>query len=83
MVHTCTSNGSTLSATMDTGCRNAPVLDTILVTGNVASIGKEALKLYFNNKRKCGGEGVVSIVMQQDKAFITFRDIQGKQYIIS
>lgn len=78
MACTGTSDGNTPSATMDKRCRDAPVLDTILVRGSVESIGKEGLKLYFNNKKKCGGEGVVSVVMQPDKAFITFSDVQGR-----
>lgn len=71
------SDRNTPSATIDRGCQDGPVLDTILVTGSVGIIGKDALKLYFNNKKKCGGEGIVSILIQSDKAFITFCDVQG------
>ena len=73
-----TSDKSTPSATLyREDQHNVPVLDTVLVIGNLESFGKDPLKLYFNNKRKCGGEGIISIVVQQDKAFITFIDING------
>ena len=71
-----TSDKSTSSATLYRD-QDGPVLDTILVTGNPESIEEGALKLYFSNKKKCGGEGIFNIVVQQDKGFITFNDVQG------
>ena len=72
-----TSDNSTPSTTLCREDQNVPVLDTVLVTGSLEHIGKDALKLYFNNKKKCGGEGIVIVLIQQDKAFITFSDTQG------
>lgn len=70
-------NSIETSSSIDGRDQDGPVLDTILARGNMESVGKEALKLYFNNTKKCGGEGIVNILIQQDKTFITFNDVQG------
>ena len=62
---------------MDRTGQDGPVLDTILVTGNVEGIGEGPLKLYFSTKNKCGGGEIINILIQQNKGLITFSDIQG------
>jgi len=76
MAHT--DDGSTPKlATLERRGQSNPVLDTILVTGNLEGITEGALKLYFTNKKKCGGGDIINVLIQQNKALITFSDLQG------
>ena len=60
------------------GVTEAPaLLDTILVKGEVESVGKEALELHFTNKKKCGGGDIVSIQLKDNQATIIFCDPSG------
>ena len=52
-------------------------LDTILVKGEVDSVGKEALELHFTNKKKCGGGDISSIQLKDNQATIIFCDPSG------
>ena len=61
------------------GITEAPTLiDTILVKGEVKSVGQEALELYFKNKKKSGGGEIVNcILLNDDQAAIKFHDPAG------
>ena len=49
----------------DKGTTELPtVTDTVLVNGEVESVGEEALDLYFTNKKRCGGGEICSIVLK-------------------
>ena len=52
--------------------------DTILVKGLSASHKQSVLRLYFTNKKKCGGGDVTSIVLTGTQAYISFVDSNGK-----
>ena len=52
--------------------------DSILVKGEVKSIGQDALTLHFTNKKKCGGGEIGNILLEDDQATITFCDPSGK-----
>jgi len=76
MAHT--DGGSTpQSATLERRGQCDPVLDTILVTGNLEGITEGALKFYFTSKEKCGGVDIINVLIQQNKAFVTFSDLKG------
>ena len=60
------------------GITEAPTLiNTILVKGEVKSVGQEALTLYFTNKKKIGGGKIDTILLRDDQATITFHDPSG------
>lgn len=50
------------------------VTDTILVKGEVKSVGETALTLYFTNKKRFGGGEIASILLNDDQATVTFCD---------
>ena len=52
-------------------------IDTVLVNGEVESVGQEALELYFTNKKRCGGGEILSIVLKNNQATIVFCDPSG------
>ena len=54
-------------------------MDTVLVRGLSASHSQSVLKLYFTNKRKCGGENVTSVILNGTQAYISFADSNGKE----
>ena len=56
-------------------------LDTILVKGEVVSVGQGALKLHFTNKKKCGGGEIANMLLKDDQATITFCDSTGMNNI--
>ena len=65
------------------GITEAPTLiDTIIVKGEVKSVGQEALTLHFTNKKKSGGGEILIInLLNDDQATITFHDAAG-QYVM-
>ena len=42
----------------------------------------DQLVLYFNNKKKCGGGDVTSIILDKKNAFITYADPEGKNCVL-
>ena len=55
------------------------VTDTILVKGEVKSVGETALTLYFTNKKRFGRGEIASILLNDDQATVTFCDPSGMQ----
>ena len=51
--------------------------DTILVKGEIMSVGQQALTLHFTNKKKCGGGEIANMLLKDDQATITFCDPSG------
>ena len=52
--------------------------DTILVKGLKDCHTKEALRLFFTNKKKCGGGDVTKIIIREGSAYVTFADPESK-----
>jgi len=55
----------------------ADKVDAIIVKGEVEDVGQEALELYFTNKKRCGGGEIVSILLKNKQATITYWDSSG------
>ena len=57
---------------------------TILVTGLSKKISKDAIELYFENKKKTGGGEIVSATINLKKleAVVEFKESEGTLYII-
>ena len=51
--------------------------DTILVKGLKDCHTESTLKLFFKNKKKCGGGDVTKIIMKQGSAYVSFTDPKG------
>ena len=47
---------------------------TILVIGLKDCHTESALRLFFSNKRKCGGGDVTNVVIKKEIAYVTFAD---------
>ena len=57
------------------------VTDTILVKGLMECHTESALKLFFTNKKKCGGGDVTKIIIKEESAYISFADPKGSQLV--
>ena len=51
--------------------------DTILVKGLKDCHTESALRLFFTNKRKCGGGDVTNVDIKAEIAYVTFADQKG------
>ena len=51
--------------------------DTIVVKGLKDCHNEVTLKLFFSNKKKCGGGDVNKIVFKKESAYVTFVDPTG------
>ena len=56
--------------------------NTILVKGLKECHTELALKLFFTNKKKCGGGNITKIVVKKDNAYVTFADSKGNTYVL-
>ena len=54
--------------------------DTILVKGLTECHTESALKLFFTNKKKCGGGDVTKVVIKEESAYVSFADPKGRKY---
>ena len=48
--------------------------DTILVKGLKGCHNESALRLFFTNKKKCGGGDVTKVDVKKEIAYVTFAD---------
>ena len=55
--------------------------NTILVKGLKDCHTELVLKLFFTNKKKCGGGDVTKILLKKDNAYVTFADSKGMQSV--
>ena len=56
------------------------VMDTVLVKGLSHTHAESVLKLYFTNKKKCGGGDVTSIAIKGENAYVSFVDPNGNKH---
>ena len=54
-----------------------PQVSTILVKGLRDCHTESALRLFFSNKRKCGGGDITNVVIKKEIAYVTFADQKG------
>ncbi|XP_065920901.1 uncharacterized protein [Dysidea avara] len=59
------------------------VMDIVLVRGLSASHSQSVLKLYFTNKRKCGGGDVTNVILNGTQAYISFADSNGLDNVMT
>ena len=52
--------------------------DTILVKGLKECHTESALKLFFTNKKKCGGGDITKISINKESAYVSFADPKGR-----
>ena len=57
--------------------------NTILVKGLKECHTEYALKLFFTNKKKCGGGNITKIFIKKDNGYVTFADSKGNISIVT
>ena len=61
--------------------KRVPICSCILVTGLNKEITNNAIKLYFENERRSGGEKVSQVERKgKDQALVYFEDLSSKIY---
>jgi len=55
--------------------------NVMLVTELSTSHSQSVLKNYFNNKRKCGGGDITSVMLKGTQAYVSFVDSNGNGWV--
>ena len=73
-------NGANLEVTKEMAEKHKEAAKTIMVTCLAPKTTEDSLLNYFENERRSGGGAVESVTIQREtgKAFVTFKDADGK-----
>ena len=64
---------------MNINIHKIPISTSILVSGTSESTTQETVELYFDNKKRCGADGVERVEYIEDEGFrVFYEDHTGK-----
>ena len=77
-------NGATLDVNFEMCESDEEKGKTIQVAGLASSTTEDSILNYFENKRRSGGEEVEKVDLRKETgmAFVTFKDANGRQFIL-